>query len=261
MPSPGRTSCSWWTVAALGALSLLVLPGVARADPPRARAVDPSAVDEEPRPEPPSPRLALAGGLLFGSSYAISLIAATVSMTSKDAQLPELYAPLVGPWIAIPNVLPIQKRRVGGDPAASGMPTGSPCVLGLGVLGVAQMLPSAPCASWWGMRSTSTPSASASLRSRGVERAAESVPRALRGSRERGDRRQLLTFSRAVNTPRCGPTTSWSELQCHCRAPQPVPDTQPSSTTAQKPPASPAPRTRSRSSSNQRPRSRRRTPR
>jgi len=138
MPSPGRTSCSWWTVAVLGALSLLVLPGVARAEPPRAQAVDPAAVDEEPRPEPPSSRLALAGGLLFGSSYAISLIAGTVSVTTQDAQLPELYAPLAGPWIAIPNVLQIQKRRVGGDPAASGadwLPA-----FGLGVLGVTQML-------------------------------------------------------------------------------------------------------------------------
>ena len=138
------------------ALATFALSFAARAaEPPKAPAVDSADADpSDPPPQPPSPRLALAGGLLFGSSYAISLIGASISMSTKDAQLPELYVPLAGPWIAIPNILQIQKRRVGVDPAqhqSDWLPA-----FGFGVLGVAQAI-GAVCLTGYLVDKQSTP--------------------------------------------------------------------------------------------------------
>lgn len=123
--------------AGLLALGVLSCPLTAHAEPPRAEVVAPPPPDDDPPPKKPSRKLALAGGIFFGTSYAISALAASLSMRPPDGHLPELYAPLVGPWIAIPNVIEMQKRRR-GDPMASFADTLAP--VGLGVLGIAQGL-------------------------------------------------------------------------------------------------------------------------
>lgn len=73
---------------------------------------------------------------MFGSSYLISLVAASFSMRSPSSQLPELYAPVVGPWIAIPNIIAIDKRPKKNDPEEGSYDLLKP--IGLGLLGVAQ---------------------------------------------------------------------------------------------------------------------------
>lgn len=128
------------TAAALGALLVLVSSAPVRAQPPAGGPVVLEAQEKEevepPRRDAPSNKLALAGGLFFGTSYVISVIAASVSMTKPGAQLPELYAPVAGPWIAIPNMIQIEKHTTGGDPAAHNVDFLKP--VGLGILGIAQ---------------------------------------------------------------------------------------------------------------------------
>lgn len=105
------------------------------------REEDPDdAALREPSPPPAKSnrKMGIVGGILFGTTYLISIAAGSASLASRTAKLPELYIPLAGPWIAVPDIIAIDKRAKIEDPSGHQLDYMKP--VGLGLLGIGQAL-------------------------------------------------------------------------------------------------------------------------